>query len=431
MTIKESHPIIPFCHVCCVCALPAACKRLPVLTTCSRLPLPTACSRLPVPAACSRRPLPFGYKRLCDFSGYLNSPIYNVNVCCIAGVVAFIADTMERAVITAFLALFVTKIKKILLQKIKSLLLQKKLKTVIISCYPLRLRPIHRMHRSVRHISCRSDGDTKHLETVLHRMLQDHAELESLADTLVPVFVNAKDHRDISAHATNMLTHMMGAFQSSARTFVLSEMLFSMWYKKQFLVDRDFPVRKKINVLETRIPSIACACFGLACKTVETWAPSLKHLCQVHNNILSPQDIHDCEIMLLQKFSWNINLSTPIDILHQLANISEAKRSSKTLASVFTEAETLAQIIMCFPQFKHEPIGVIAGGCLVLMATMMTCCRVSKKKMLRTLTPAKFISKETVLWSNNVFKHLRMLHDSSDNDICFDFLFKTKRVFLF
>tara|TARA_Y100000389_G_scaffold203348_1_gene251498 strand:- start:68 stop:931 length:864 start_codon:yes stop_codon:yes gene_type:complete len=287
------------------------------------------------------------------------------------------------------------------------------------------------MHRSDRHISCRSDADTKHLETVLYRMLQEHAELELLRDSLVLVFVSAKDHHDISAHATNMLTHMRNALQSSARTFVLSEMLFSRWYKKQFVVDRDFPVRKKINVLQTRIPSIACACFGLACKAVETWAPSLKHLCQVHNNIMSPQDIHDCENMLLQKFSWNINLSTPIDILQQLANISEAKGSSKTLALVFAEAETLAQIIMCFPQFKHEPIGVIAGGCLVSMATIMTCSRVSKKKILQTLTPAKFISKETLLWSNNVLKHLRMLHDSSDNDLRFDFLFKTKRVFLF
>ena len=135
--------------------------------------------------------------------------------------------------------------------------------------------------------------------------------------------------------------------------------------------------------------------------------------------------------MLLQKFSWNINLSTPIDILHQLANISEAKGSSKTLASVFAEAETLAQVIMCFPQFKHEPIGVIAGGCLVSMATIMTCSRVSKKKMLQTLTPAKFINKETVLWSNNVLKHLRMLHDSRNNDIRFHFLFKTQRDYVF
>ena len=145
---------------------------------------------------------------------------------------------------------------------------------------------------------------------------------------------------------------------------------------------------------------------------------------------MSPTDIYHCENMLLQKFSWNINLCTPIDVLHQLFIIAESKGLSKKFAPVFQDAEKLVEIMMVSDRFKHESIDVIAGGCLASMATIMTCSRASKEKMLQKMTPTKFIGKKTMRWSKNVLKHLRMLHDSCDNNISFDFLFKTSRVFL-
>jgi hypothetical protein len=153
------------------------------------------------------------------------------------------------------------------------------------------------------------------------------------------------------------------SFDVSPRTFVLAVAIFDKHLKATIAIEMPDEPRPDTAASSRRHPNfeLSLACFMMACKFVETFAPRLTDLVGVVEHRCSVSDVKDAEMTVLGALGWDIGLVTGLDILHKLLSYAPPRRA----AQIKADAELSMQVAYCNRELSTHAPGVLAVGVLL------------------------------------------------------------------
>jgi hypothetical protein len=111
----------------------------------------------------------------------------------------------------------------------------------------------------------------------------------------------------------------------------------------------------------------AAACFVIACKHVEVFAPRLVDVCSVMSNGCTAEDLRSAENDILDALGFGIPMVTAIDVVHKLLEICTLRQA----AQVRAKAETSVKIAYCCRHLrKFNAVDIAVAGLLCACENM-------------------------------------------------------------
>ena len=154
------------------------------------------------------------------------------------------------------------------------------------------------------------------------------------------------------------------SFDVSPRTFVLAGAMFDRWLGATVEVRAEEPSTGEAGRRETGQIEPPLACFVLACKFVETFAPRLVDVVHVVEERCSVEGLHEAEANVLAALGWDIDTVTGLDILHKLLSFATPRRAELLQG----KAELGVQVAFC-----NRGLSTIAPGDLAVGALLNAC----------------------------------------------------------
>ena len=154
------------------------------------------------------------------------------------------------------------------------------------------------------------------------------------------------------------------SFDVSPRTFVLAGAMFDRWLGATVEVRAGETSTGEAGRRETGQIEPPLACFVLACKFVETFAPRLVDVVHVVEERCSVEGLHEAEANVLAALGWDIDTVTGLDILHKLLSFATPRRAELLQA----KAELGVQVAFC-----NRGLSTIAPGDLAVGALLNAC----------------------------------------------------------
>ena len=154
------------------------------------------------------------------------------------------------------------------------------------------------------------------------------------------------------------------SFDVSPRTFVLAGAMFDRWLGATVEVRAGETSTGEAGRRETGQIEPPLACFVLACKFVETFAPRLVDVVHVVEERCSVEGLHEAEANVLAALGWDIDTVTGLDILHKLLSFATPRRAELLQG----KAELGVQVAFC-----NRGLSTIAPGDLAVGALLNAC----------------------------------------------------------
>ena len=107
------------------------------------------------------------------------------------------------------------------------------------------------------------------------------------------------------------------------------------------------------------------ACFLIACKFVETFAPALRDCARLVKHDCTAHDIASAELTVLATLGWDVNIVTGVDILHKLLSFV----LQRIVARLKDEAERHCVLACCSWEIMSQSnasdlaLGVLIYAC--------------------------------------------------------------------
>ena len=159
-----------------------------------------------------------------------------------------------------------------------------------------------------------------------------------------------------------VLALMNNAFKVSARSYVLASNIFDKFLaacvREAQDPDRDCHDDTRFSC-RVQIP---VACFVIACKFVETFAPALRDCAGLIKDGCTAHDIAGAELTVLATLGWDVNIVTGVDILHKLLSFVP----QRIVARLKDEAELGIKLACCsWEMMSQSNAGDLALGVLI------------------------------------------------------------------
>ena len=164
--------------------------------------------------------------------------------------------------------------------------------------------------------------------------------------------------------AQAVLLEFNQCFNASMRTFVLAGAIFDRWMDTTTEI-----VSQEACGAQASEPDIGTplACFMLACKSVETFSPRVRDVVDLYNKLQPPQVsvemLCEAEERVLTTLGWDINLVTPIDILHKLLSFADPQPLALQACAEMQIAEASCNILMSKMAPSDMAVGALLNAC--------------------------------------------------------------------
>ena len=195
-------------------------------------------------------------------------------------------------------------------------------------------------------LGCSQRADRPHFESGPPVRTMSQAQLDSMHDLGLAILVMASNSFDVSS-----------------RTFVLSCAIYDRYLAQRMAVGaEEYRPPRTAGMHHTMHQSIEIplACFVMACKFVETFAPRLADVVAVVQGT-SVQDLREGENIVLATLGWDIDIITGLDVLHKLLSFAELRRANQIKA----KAELGIKVWCCNRALSgYSPADVAVGALL-------------------------------------------------------------------
>ena len=167
--------------------------------------------------------------------------------------------------------------------------------------------------------------------------------------------------------AQAVLVHLNVGFRTSIRTFVLAGAIFDRWMDTTTEI-----CSQEACAAQASEPDIGSplACFLLACKSVETFAPRVMDVVDMYNKLnmiwggCSVGMLCEAERSVLTTLGWDINLVTGIDILHKLLSFADPQPLCLQACAELQIAEASCSILMSKSMAPWDmAVGALLNAC--------------------------------------------------------------------
>lgn len=162
------------------------------------------------------------------------------------------------------------------------------------------------------------------------RPLQNnHAEIEHNVPKRMMGEQQAHRVRDLAVATIVMQSNL---FDVSTRTFVLAIKIFDNFLQKTVTIDPHPEARTSSQQATNGPVQDPLACFIMACKFCETFAPRLTDVVSAAGNRCTVQDLRNAENNVLDVLRFDIGITTAIDVMHKLLGFTTSRRAAQIRA---------------------------------------------------------------------------------------------------
>ena len=151
----------------------------------------------------------------------------------------------------------------------------------------------------------------------------------------------------------------------SVRTFVLASNIFDKFLSAYVREAQDPDTDCHDDTHFSCKIQIPVACFLIACKFVETFAPALRDCARLVKHDCTAHDIASAELTVLATLGWDVNIVTGVDILHKLLSFVP----QPIVARLKDEAERHCMLACCSWEIMSQSnasdlaLGVLIYAC--------------------------------------------------------------------
>jgi len=231
------------------------------------------------------------------------------------------------------------------------------------------LPPLRKRRRRAMTIPAAQEQEVRRmlkLADCRHSNLQHHAEGGD-----VPILaMNSTQFSRKRDLGLAMLVMVSNQFDASARTFVLASSIFDRFLAKTVKV---VPSTGTVQVPQAtqldpnaaaQAAEMPLACFLMACKFCETYAPRLADLVAAVGDGCTVSRLRDAENSILASLRWDVESLTALDLLDKLLGFSTPQRAQQ----LTSKAEMGVKVACCSRSIsKHQPavvaVGVLLNAC--------------------------------------------------------------------